>query len=638
MYLAKAEALNKEANACKMSGDLETAVARYREALRLEPAYVAALYNLAVVLADLGQAQEAEECFRRVVELDEKDADALVHLGILLRARSRTDEAAALLLRAVGLQPGSSFAHYHLGVTRIELGDMRGAVASLRSALDFDPQAPPFVQHQLAAVHLALGDGHVEKGEFAFAIDQYSQGVRYLPESPSFADRLLFAKQQVCDWSQFDGLCALRRRLLRGPQDEPTRPWSLLSIESTPEEQLLCAQGYARYCERAVEQSIGRVRFSHSRESGPRIRIGYLSADFNDHVTSYVMAELLELHDRDSFEVFGYSCGRSDGSPLRDRIRAAMEHFVELDGLPDAGGAERVHADRIDILVDINGYTKDARTAISAMRPAPIQVNFLAFPGTMGAHFIDYVVVDRFLFRPGDQAYFSERPVLMPNCYVPNDTQRIVGSTPKRSALGLPENAFVFCCFNQPYKILPNVFKAWMRILGATPGSVLWLLNVNQLASGPLIEQARSSGVDPYRLIFATYVRPDAHLARLPAADLFLDTFPCNAHTTAADALWAGLPVLTRAGDTFASRVAGSMLSAIRLDELIATSAAEYEALAIRLARHPDELAALRVRLARNRASAPLFDMPRYTRDLELAYRAMWKNYAAGRAPACIEI
>jgi len=638
MDLAAAEALNNEANAYKAVGDLNAAREKYRAALQLAPSYVPALYNLALALEDLGQPQEAEECFRRVVELDEADVDALVHLGALLRARSQADEAAALLRRAVELRPESWYAHYHLGLARIELGDLHGAVASLRSAMQVDPQVPSIVQHQLAAVHLSLGDGHVDRREFALAIDQYSRGIEFSPQSPSFADRLLFAKQQICDWSQFEDLCSLRRRLLREKPEEATRPWSFLSIASTPEEQKLCAEGYARHNERLVDLGNGRQRFSYARKSRPRIRVGYLSADFNDHVTAYVMAELLELHDRDSFEVFGYSCARSDASPLRRRVSAAMEHFIELDGLPDAPGAERIHADGIDILVDINGYTKDARTSISAMRPAPVQVNFLAYPGTMGAAFIDYIVVDRFLVRPGDQAHFAEQPVLMPNCYVPNDTQRVVGPTPKRSALNLPEDATVFCCFNQPYKILPDMFNAWMRILRATPGSVLWLLNVDKLASEHLLGQARNCGIDPARLVFAPYLRPDAHLARLPAADLFLDTFPCNAHTTAADALWAGLPVLTRAGDTFASRVAGSMLSAVRLDELITTSISEYETLAVRLARHPHALATLRTRLARNRASAPLFDMPRYTRDLESAYRTMWNNCLAGRAPACIEV
>jgi predicted O-linked N-acetylglucosamine transferase (SPINDLY family) len=315
-----------------------------------------------------------------------------------------------------------------------------------------------------------------------------------------------------------------------------------------------------------------------------------------------------------------------------------MEHFVEIDGLSDADAAARIHADGIDILVDLNGYTQRARTEIPAMRPAPVQVNFLGYPGTTGAAFFDYILADRFVIRKEDFGGYSEKPARMPACYAPNDRRRSVGEAQARPGLGLPQAGLVFCCFNQAFKILPEVFTAWMRILHAVPGSVLWLLEGHPLGSANLRREAGKHGIDPARLVISPTTSPELYLGRLRAADLFLDTFPYNAHTTAADALWVGLPVLTRAGDTFASRVAGSMLMAAGLPELVTTSAAQYEALAVQLARAPGELAALRARLGAHRSSAALFDTAGFTRSLEVAYERMAKLYRAGSAPQPITL
>jgi len=323
---------------------------------------------------------------------------------------------------------------------------------------------------------------------------------------------------------------------------------------------------------------------------------------------------------------------------MRARIEQAFDRFVDVGPLSHADAAARIHADRVDILVDLTGYTNLARTEIAALRPAPVQVNFLGYPGTMGADFIDYIITDRFITPPGHEAHYSEQPVYLPGSYQANDRKRSVAGTPPRSELGLPEKSFVFCCFNQMTRILPDVFAAWMRLLKAVPDSVLWLLKSNAWAEQNLRREAQRHGIAPERLVFAPVLPQERHLGRFGAADLFLDTSPYNAHTTASDALWAGLPVLTCAGDTFASRVAGSLLTAVGLPELVTRSMADYEALALRLARNPGELAGLRDKLLRNRSTAPLFDTPAFTRHLEAAYLRMWENYLAGQPPRAIEL
>jgi predicted O-linked N-acetylglucosamine transferase (SPINDLY family) len=318
---------------------------------------------------------------------------------------------------------------------------------------------------------------------------------------------------------------------------------------------------------------------------------------------------------------------------MRRRLSRAFDRFVDLAGLSHAGAAQAIHADAVDILVDLKGYTQHARTEIMALRPAPVQASYLGYPGTMGAGFIDYLIADRVVIAPGSEEAYSERIVFLPGSYQVNDRKRPLAQTPSRAACGLPEEAVVFCCFNQSYKILPETFATWMRLLRAVPRSVLWLLEANPWAVRNLRREARARGVDPARLIFAPRLPLDRHLARLPLADLVLDTRPYNAHTTASDALWTGVPVVTCPGDTFASRVAASLLVAAGLPELVAATLEDYEALAVRLARAPEERAALRRHLTESRCSMPLFDTPAFTRHLERAYEEMWRKHLAGTKP-----
>jgi predicted O-linked N-acetylglucosamine transferase (SPINDLY family) len=443
--------------------------------------------------------------------------------------------------------------------------------------------------------------------------------------------------QHVCDWSRFDELSALQRRDALDP-GQRISPFSLLSIPSTPAEQLASAKSFA--ARRVAAMAGYRERPGPSRGSAPtaRIRLGYLSADFREHAVAHLVAELLELHDRRRFEVVGYSYGPDDASPMRTRLMRACDAFVDVRELSHPDAAARIRGDNVSILVDLQGYTTHARTEIAALRPAPLAVSFLGYTGTMGADFIDYIVVDSFAVPDAAARSFTEKLVRMPGSFQANDRQRRIGATPSRAQLGLPDGAFVFCCFNQSFKILPEVFAAWMRLLAAVEGSVLWLLETNPWAAGNLRREAGRAGVDPARMVFAPFVPQEAHLGRMRAADLVLDTRPYNAHTTSSDALWVGVPVVTFPGDTLASRVAGSLLRAVDLPDLIVSSMAEYEALAARLARGPSLLAEVRARLERNRPGCALFDTPAYVRHLESAYARMWERHLRGDPPGQIDL
>ena len=412
-------------------------------------------------------------------------------------------------------------------------------------------------------------------------------------------------------------------------------PFYLLSTPASASDQLICARHW-----------IGPIKpppktvFAHDVPAGrERIRLGYLSGDFHQHATAQLMAELFELHNRDRFEIFAYSYGPDDDSPMRARLDRAFDRFVDIRALSHRDAAQRIHADKIDILVDLKGYTHHARPAISAYRPAPVQVNYLGFPATMGGDFIDYVIVDPVVVPESQQPFFSERLVHLPGSYQVNNRKREApGAATSRQDWGLPEGRLVLCSFNNTYKISPAFFDIWMRLLRSVPGSVLWLLEANQLVKGNLRQEAEKRGVEAERLIFAPRVASAEHLGRHRHADLFLDTLPCNAHTTASDALWAGLPVLTCRGDTFAGRVAASLLTAVGMGELIAQSVEEYERTALALAGDRQRLIALRKKLADNRDTSALFSPVKFTGNIEAAYARMWQTRLSGQKPAAFSI
>jgi predicted O-linked N-acetylglucosamine transferase (SPINDLY family) len=648
------------ANTLLALGDPDAAIDSYRRAIALKPAYPEAYTNLAATLRERGDLGAATAAFRRAAALDPGSAEACNNLGIALCGLGALEEAVAWHRRAIALRPDHAGAYTDLGIALHRLGQPHEAVAAYRKAIAVDPdhagahnnlgvvlqeleqldealahyrRARALKPHEAEAVNnqglLLQGLGRLDEAEAA-----YRQAVGERPDYCEAVANLAYLRRTLCDWRELDQETELCRGLVRAGA-RAFDPLAFIAMESTPAEQLQCARQWA-----AARTGGTAVLAPPPVAAKDRLRIGYLSADLRQHPVSVLTAELFERHDRGRFEIAAYSYGADDGSAMRRRLVAAFDRFVEIGPLPHAAAAERIRADGIDILVDLTGHTRGARLPILAARPAPVQVNFLGFPGTLGAPFIDYVIADPIVAPLSEQQFFDETIVHLPHTFMPSDTTRaIAATTPSRAACGLPETGFVFCCFNNSYKLAPAVFDVWMRLLRAVPGSVLWLSVGNTAARAHLAREAQARGVAPDRLVFAERMPEMAdHLARHRLADLFLDTLPYNAHTTASDALWAGLPVLTCRGGSFAGRVSASLLHAAGLDALVAPDLASYEALALRLTREPAQLAAVRARLADNRSTAPLFDMARYVRTLEAAYRRMWEIRVAGGPPESFSV
>ena len=409
-----------------------------------------------------------------------------------------------------------------------------------------------------------------------------------------------------------------------------TKPFGYQGISDSEQSLRACAEIYA-----TVKYPKSQVRMNHTRHPRhAKIRIGYLAGEFRHQATSILMASLFELHDKHRFELFAFDNGWDDGSKIRTRLEAAFDAIIDITRMSDLDAATLIHNKEIDILVNLNGYFGAARHGVFSYKPSPIQVNYLGFPGTIGSDAIDYLIADRIVIPEDSRQHYVEKIVYLPDSYQVNDPKRVIADTSySRQALELPDNGFVFCCFNNNYKITPATFDGWMRILSQVPGSVLWLLQDNATAASNLRREAEARGVDAARVIFAKRMPLEEHLARHRAADLFLDSLPYNAHTTASDALWAGLPVLTCLGQTFPGRVGASLLHAIGLPELVTMTQAEYEALAVQLATQSERLDQIRQKLVRNRLTTPLFDVERFTRNIETAYTAMLERYQAGLVP-----
>ncbi len=449
-----------------------------------------------------------------------------------------------------------------------------------------------------------------------------------------------------CEWEAFEDWQPRAERTLADASLARLSPFHLLSLAGmSAAQQLACAQQWmaARLLASAADRAMLAGEFAAADgaapdhpATSPRIRLGYLSNDFHQHATALLMVEMLEAHDRSRFELHAYSYGADDGLGMRQRLQASFHQFHDISALSDVQAARAIHADGIHILIDLKGYTAGSRTALLTYRPAPVQVSFLGYPGTLGGDFCDYLVSDRFVTPASAAADYSEALACLPHSYQPHGQALALAEPPSRAELGLPEDGVVFCCFNQAWKFSPEVFDCWCELLRRSPGSVLWLLASN-VAEGNLRQEAMARGIAPQRLVFAPDAPQAQHLARLQQADLVLDTLPYNAHTTASDALCAGVPLITCAGQTFAARVAGSLLHAVGLPELITHSLAEYTELAATLAHNAPQRAALRAKLAALRPQAALFNVPAYTLALEALFEAMWQRRCAGLAPAALD-
>lgn len=609
----------------KDQGRLDAALAAFENAIGLNPDYAEAFYNRGTVLQQQERTEEALAAYGRAIELRKDYPDAINNAGIVLQDLGRAGEAIDLYRRLLERMPTQADARNNLGTALLAEGRTDEARAAFEQALTHKPDFPEAFYN--------LGNACRERGDLTGAIAAYRNALRLRPDYADAFNQFVYHRAQACDWENYDAdqetLVAMVRRGVRVP------PFYLLSTPASASDQLLCARQWIR----PIKPPPNHV-FDHQPVAGQeRIRLGYLSGDFHQHATAQLMVELFESHDRERFEVSAYSYGPDDNSAMRARLASAFDRFVDIRALSHREAARTIHADKVDILIDLKGYTHHARPAISAYRPAPVQVSYLGYPATMGADFIDYIIVDPFVVPQDQQAFFAERLVHLPGSYQVNDRKReVAGAGASRQDWGLPAGALVFCYFNNSYKISPAFVDIWMRLLRSVPGSVLWLLETNDLVKANLRLEAGRRGVEAGRLIFAPIVLSAEHLGRHRHADLFLDTLPCNAHTTASDALWAGLPVLACSGDTFAGRVAGSLLMAIGTPELVTGSLEDYERAALALARDPQRLSALRQKLHENRDASTLFDLAKLTGNIEAAYARMWQAWCSGQKPAAFSI
>ncbi|MEK7223059.1 MAG: tetratricopeptide repeat protein, partial [Pseudomonadota bacterium] len=493
----------------------EMASRHLNTALQLQPDYAEAQYNLANLLRNEGKSEEAAAHYRKAIELKPDYAAAYNNLGLTLHSQGKPAEAVAHYQKALALMPAYAEAHNNLGITLADQGKLAEAVAHYQKALALKPD--------FAEAHGSLGNALKDQGRLDEAVVQYRRVLALRPDLAEAESQLMHQLQHLCEWSGLEDLFDRQRKLVREQSHPKIPPFTLLAIPSSAAEQLVCARIHAasRFSSfAALREQFG---FNFVRASKPKLRIGYLSADFCQHATAYLIAELFELHDQAGFEVFAYSYGPNDGSDMRRRLVRACNQFVDIAGDTFIETARRIYEDRIDILVDLKGHTRAARTEIVALRPAPIQVNYLGYPGTMGAEFMDYIITDRFITPPDYAPFFSEKLVSLPDCYQVNDRKReIAKQALTRAECGLPVKGLVFCCFNNTYKIMSAVFDIWMRMLRRIPGSVLWLLEANAGAAANLRREAKARGVEPERLVFAPRLPLAQHLARHGNADLFL--------------------------------------------------------------------------------------------------------------------
>ncbi|MDP3678073.1 MAG: tetratricopeptide repeat protein, partial [Methylotenera sp.] len=548
----------------------------------------------------------------------------LTSLGNQAHAIGNFTQAETSFKEALQFNPQDAVLLYNLGNAQRELGKPAEAAKQYQKAIQINPND--------ADTYNNLGNVQRESGQLDLAIESYQKALQLNPQLHHAKVHLVHQKQHICDWQGLDNDIAEICHWVTTQPSAQISPFAFLAMpNTTAEQQKICANNWVNNRYAVLMQHRQQLDFTHHKHTTPKkLRLGYLSADFRLHPLAFLVSELIELHDRSQFEIVGFSYGVNDKTSARARLEQAFDQFHDIRQLSEIEAAKKIYACDIDILIDLTGFTQTSRSGITALRPAPINVNWLGFPGTMGAFddapLFDYLLTDRFINPPESAKHYAEQLAVLPHSYQPNDRKRPVGKTPTRPSCHLPEGAFVFCCFNQSFKITPDVFSVWMRLLNAVPNSVLWLLDCNIWAKQNLMREAVALGIAAERLIFAPRVAIADHLARHAHADLFLDTLPYNAHTTCSDALWMGVPVLTCVGETFAARVAGSLISAAGLTELITYTLQDYEEKALQLANNPTIIAAIKQKLLAENMTSALFDTNKFTRSLEAIYQTIWQE------------
>jgi len=588
----------------------------FDSAIALRPGFVEALVNRGALLTDAKRHADALKSFDAALAIHPAMAEAWNNRGNVLSELGRHQEAVASYDKVLALRPGFVEAFINRGTALIALHRLDEALASYGQAAQLSPERADAVAGSANALF--------EAKDYERAADFYAATLARDPDYAYASGNLAFSRLHCCDWRSLDSdRTFIARQLLEGRR--VINPLQAIALFDSPSGLKRCATLWVADKYPPAPAVLGR---RERNADHAKIRVAYLSADFNGHAVATLLAGVFEQHDKTRFETIAVSYTDSDGGAMRRRLELSFDRGIDVAGKSDREIATLVRDLEIDIAVDLMGYTGECRPGIFALRPAPVQVNFLGFPGTTGAPYIDYIIADPIVIPEGHKPHYSESVVYLPDTYLPTDSARAIRERrPTRAEAGLPEAGFVFCSFNNSYKFTPEMFDVWMRLLESVEGSVLWLSQTNDAAVRNLRAEAARRGVSERRLVFAPFLRDgEDHLVRLGLADLFLDTLPYNAHSTAVDALWAGVPLLTLQGTAFAGRVAASALTAAGLPELIVSSLDAYEALALRLAREPQTLAALRAELEHARGRCALFDTARYTRNLEAAYLAMWER------------
>ncbi|MDA8881569.1 tetratricopeptide repeat protein [Alphaproteobacteria bacterium] len=638
-------------------GKLGEAITSYKKALLLKPDYEDACISIGNAFQEQGKLEEAIVSYKKVLSLKPDNATALNNMGMALQKQGQLGEAITAYNKALLHKPDYAHAHNHKGNALQELGDLKEAVAAYNQALSLKPdyanawynkgntlhkQGKPdeaIVSYKKALSFKPdhadgfnnMGAALLRKGELVEAIASYSRALAIKPDYEAVRAQKLHQQAHICDWP---GIEVDEARLAEiGTARQSVLPFTLLSFEDAPQRHRIRSKLYAQ---EKVPYNILPLNTRHFLKP-KKIRIGYFSTDFREHPVAYLIAKVFQLHNRDKFEIFGYSLYGNEKSAVRRRVAKSFDCFINVQDMSDKDVALRARQDKIDIAIDLTGYTENGRIGIFAHRAAPIQINFLGYPGTLGADFIDYIIADPIVIPSTQRSAYSEKIIYLPHTYQPNDNTRVTSQkVSTRAEMGLPESSFVFCCFNNNYKISPVEFDIWMRLISKVEGSVLWLLKSNRWAEQNLLQEAEKRGIKKDRLVFAEKLPPHEHLARHKHADLFIDTFNYNAHTTASDALWVGLPIVTKMGQGFATRVAGSLLNAIGLPELITKNEQDYESLILELATNPDRLSKVKEKLKANCFTHPLFDTEQYTKYLEDGYQQTYQNYCEGHQPRTI--
>tara|TARA_B110000858_G_scaffold194428_1_gene248836 strand:- start:1598 stop:4429 length:2832 start_codon:yes stop_codon:yes gene_type:complete len=633
-----ADAYNNMGTALKDQGKLEEAIEAYNEALAIKPDYAEAYNNMGITLQEQGKLDEAIEAYNKALAIKADFAEAYNNMGVTLQEQGKLDEAIEAYNKALAIKPDYADTYYNMGNALKEQGKLDEAIEAYNKALTIKPD--------YAETYYNMGVTLQEQGKLEEAIEAYNKALSLKPDYAHAQAQKLHQKAQICHWPVIDAYRFNFEEL--GIVGESILPFTLLSLDDSPERQLNRAEKYikANNQQKPLKMAENRVGSSHygksklnqnnvARRIPNRIKVGYFSPIFHQNPVSILSSRMLELHDTEKFEIFIFVYKKMINDQYCARLIKSGAKIIDVSKKSDKQIAELAMEKGIDLAIEFNGFLKNGRQGILAHRPAPVQINYLAYPGTMGADFYDYIIGDHVVIPEDQKHNYAENIIYLPDCYMPHDNTRQISNKPiSRAECGLPDNRFVFCCFNNSFKISPQEFDIWMRLLNKIEGSVLWLLKANEWSQNNLRNEASKRGVDADRLVFADKLPLEEHLGRLRHADLFLDTFNFNAHTTASDALWAGIPVVTKIGKSFAARVAGSLLNAIELPELITTTEKEYEALALSLASNPKTLTLIKKKLAEKKNSAPLFDTETYTKNLERAYIQAYQCYADGSPPA----